>query len=169
MFSCKFAAYFRTPFYKNTFGGLLLRIFIQTNEENCLKSPELIVCLLRKVKRASRFVWNHNYICKKNWNSIKYGLSVKDFRNIWFLFRKVRARMVFQFKRNLTREPFAEGLGETYLTLSWRRLLPYRNQSIDLLCKSMDWFLYDKGLPHERVKTLSNIHDITICEKINGI
>ena len=38
------------------------------------------------------------------------------------------------------------------LTLSWRRLLSYRNQSIDFLCKSMDWFLYDNDLHHERVK-----------------
>ena len=43
------------------------------------------------------------------------------------------------------------------LTLSWRRLLSYRNQSIDLRrsidlqSKSMDWFLYDNGLRHERV------------------
>ena len=38
------------------------------------------------------------------------------------------------------------------LTLSWRRLLSYRNHSIDLLCESMDWFLYDNGLRRERVK-----------------
>ena len=31
------------------------------------------------------------------------------------------------------------------LTLARRRPLSYRNQSIDLLCKSMDWFLYDNG------------------------
>ena len=37
------------------------------------------------------------------------------------------------------------------LTLSWRRSLSYRNQSIDLLCKSVDWFLYDNDLHHERV------------------
>ena len=30
--------------------------------------------------------------------------------------------------------------------------MSYRNQSIDLLRKSMDWFLYDIGLRHERVK-----------------
>ena len=30
--------------------------------------------------------------------------------------------------------------------------LSCRNQSIDLLCKSMDWFLYDNRLRHERVK-----------------
>ena len=39
-----------------------------------------------------------------------------------------------------------------FLILSWRRPLSYRNQSIDLLCKSMDWFLYDNDLRHERVK-----------------
>ena len=29
-------------------------------------------------------------------------------------------------------------------TLSWRRSLSYRNQSINFLCKSFDWFLYDR-------------------------
>ena len=38
------------------------------------------------------------------------------------------------------------------LTLSWRRPLSCRNLSIDLLLKSMDWFLYDTGRRHERVK-----------------
>ena len=38
-----------------------------------------------------------------------------------------------------------------FLILSWRRPLSYRNQSIDLQSKSMDWFLYDNGLRHERV------------------
>ena len=36
-------------------------------------------------------------------------------------------------------------------------LLSYRNQSIGFLCKSMDWFLYDNGLRHERVK-LESLH-----------
>ena len=31
-------------------------------------------------------------------------------------------------------------------------VLSYRNQSIDLLCKSMDWLLCDWGLRHKRVK-----------------
>ena len=38
------------------------------------------------------------------------------------------------------------------LTLSWRRPIQYRNQSIDLRSKSVDWFLYVNGLRHERVK-----------------
>ena len=37
------------------------------------------------------------------------------------------------------------------LTLSWRRPLSYKNQFFDLLRKSVDWFLYDNGLRHERV------------------
>ena len=39
----------------------------------------------------------------------------------------------------------------TKLTLSWRRPISYRNQSIDFRSKSMDWFLYYIGLRHERV------------------
>ena len=39
------------------------------------------------------------------------------------------------------------------LTFSWRTSLSYRNQSIDLQRKSMDWFLYNKDLRHERVKS----------------
>ena len=39
----------------------------------------------------------------------------------------------------------------TPLTFSWRRRLSYRNQSIDLQSKSMDW-LYDNDFRHERVK-----------------
>ena len=44
-----------------------------------------------------------------------------------------------------------------WLTLSWRSPLSYRNQSIDLRSKSMDWFLCDNGLRHERVKTSSGL------------
>ena len=38
------------------------------------------------------------------------------------------------------------------LSFLWCRLLSYRNQSIDLLWKSMEWFLYDNNLHHERIK-----------------
>ena len=39
-----------------------------------------------------------------------------------------------------------------YLTLSWRRSLSCRNQVINLLCKSLGWFLYDRDFRHERVR-----------------
>ena len=40
------------------------------------------------------------------------------------------------------------------LTLSCRRPLLYRNQFIYLPWKSLDWFLYDEDLRHERVREL---------------
>ena len=38
-------------------------------------------------------------------------------------------------------------------------VLIYRNQSIDLLYKSVDWFLDDRDLRHERVNKQSRIQD----------
>ena len=35
-------------------------------------------------------------------------------------------------------------------------VLSYRNQSINSLCKSVEWFLYDRDLRHERVKDLKD-------------
>ena len=46
------------------------------------------------------------------------------------------------------------------LTLSWRRPLSNRNQSIDLRSKSMDWFLYDNGLCLERVNRYRHSNNI---------
>ena len=43
---------------------------------------------------------------------------------------------------------------KSVLNLSWQRSLLYRNPSIDLQNKSMDWFLYDENLRHERVNAL---------------
>ena len=43
---------------------------------------------------------------------------------------------------------FYEKIVNFFMTQS----LSYRNQFIDLLFKSMDWFLYDRDLRHERVK-----------------
>ena len=42
------------------------------------------------------------------------------------------------------------------LTIPWRGPLSYTNQYIDLLQKSMNWFLYDDGLRHESVRSKKN-------------
>ena len=47
-----------------------------------------------------------------------------------------------------------------FLTLSWRRALPYRNRSIGLHSKSMNWFLYERDHRHERVKLNQNINTL---------
>ena len=59
---------------------------------------------------------------------------------------KVQQLFIYLFP-NLLHEPLPL---ISSLTLSWRRPISYRDQSIDLLRKSM--FLYDIGLRHERVK-----------------
>ena len=38
------------------------------------------------------------------------------------------------------------------INIPWCRSLSYKNQSTEWLRKSMDWFLYDRDLCHERVK-----------------
>ena len=42
------------------------------------------------------------------------------------------------------------------LTLSWRWSQSHKNQSTDLQSKSIDWFIYDKDLHHEKVKGRQN-------------
>ena len=37
------------------------------------------------------------------------------------------------------------------LNFYMKKFLSYRNQFIDLLCKLMGWFLYDRSIRHERV------------------
>ena len=59
---------------------------------------------------------------------------------------------------NKTRETCKNRLGawwmKSVLKLSWRKSLLCRIQSMDLQSKSMDWFLYDRNLRHERVNAL---------------
>ena len=43
------------------------------------------------------------------------------------------------------------------LTLSWRRPLSYRNRSIDLQSKSIDWFICDNSLRHERINVCKGL------------
>ena len=39
------------------------------------------------------------------------------------------------------------------LTVSWRRSISYRHQSIYFQCKSMNWFIHGRDLRHDRVKS----------------
>ena len=53
------------------------------------------------------------------------------------------------------------------LTFSWRISLSYSNQSIDLHSKSMDCFLHDRELRHERVNALRAKQCSNIQERRN--
>ena len=45
----------------------------------------------------------------------------------------------------------------------------YRNESIDLASKSMDWFLYDNGLRLERVKLSCSCGELTGTDRNNTL
>ena len=62
---------------------------------------------------------------------------------------------VFLYLSSIKQLPINRQKFSCHLTLLWRRPLSYRNHSIDLRSKSMDWFLYDNGLRRERVNTSS--------------
>ena len=64
----------------------------------------------------------------------------------------------------LSRENWDYSFFPESLILSWQVSLSYRNQSINLLWKSMDWFLYDRNSHYERVKGI-----LMICCKSYGI
>ena len=80
-----------------------------------------------------------------------YQLSVFANKSVRTCPIKLKISMLYHMKNNLRNTVFSISV-VLPLTLSWRRPIPYRNQFIDLLCKSMDLFLYDNGLRHERVK-----------------
>ena len=54
------------------------------------------------------------------------------------------------------------------LIFSWPRFLSYRNQSIGVQSKSMDWFLYDRDLRHERVKAVLKYQNHPSISEIEG-
>ena len=102
-------------------------------------------------------------------NIFAYSPSVPTF--VFETFRSSRLQTFFKIGviKNFAIFTFPVTIAKC-LTLSWRRPLSYRHQSIDFLYKSMDWFLYDNGLRHERVKNtffiellqwlLQNFHEV---------
>ena len=67
-----------------------------------------------------------------------------------------RDTLVFESRVTISVKKIHHKSLTVFLTHSWRRSLSYRNQSIDLLCKTMDWLLYHRDLCHERVKFTSD-------------
>ena len=100
-----------------------------------------------------------NWVRNSSYAWLSFG---KKIHAISFVFKFVALTIIaktlrkidFPFgKSNLRENSFA------HLALSWRRPLSYRNQSID-------WFLYDNGLRHERVKAFPNFSFVCFHCKI---
>ena len=87
------------------------------------------------------------------------------------LFKQYTFTFVCSNKANLTVRFACSKRPIWQLTLSWRRPLSYKNQSIYLLSKSINWFLYYTGLRHERVKRNweESLTDTTLNIKIREI
>ena len=112
---------------------------------------------------------------KENWLKVTYILQNSC---IWRLFQTLMSLTIVCFswpclKLNEHEHACAQSNKDLYrsshpklfLTHSWRKSLSYRNQSIDLFCKSMDQFLYDTDLRHERVGTCVFMTQLNIFDK----
>ena len=93
-------------------------------------------------KTAERPQWNRSGVFIVNFEDISH-LSLKFL--LWTLCSQIFAGLVWN---------------ELTLILSCHRSLSCKNQSIDSLLKSMDWFLYDRDLRHERVNVSRKVYSL---------
>ena len=136
--------------------------FSKCNSVNCIKLMfNIVVCpihallILREFKRINEFLllWFSNDF-KGNALNIRSEICRRSLR--------IRSGHSFSVFKDLQTNSRVFIIGDLkyfvcyckILTLSWRGPLSYRNQSIDLQSKSMDWFLCNNGLGHERVKCI---------------
>ena len=123
--------------YRNIYNGLILKNTIAIrHDENCLgpfMNGFLFTGIYLILTCSIIFYWNTTLAL----NLLVYHL-----------------RVFLKYAMTNDRWSIPSLILQSSLTLSWRRPLSYRNQSIDLLRKSMDWVLYDNGLRHERVKSI---------------
>ena len=89
------------------------------------------------VRCFPRHFWRY---CINLFLNILFGF-VKLYERFWIFFCSIKTcSEELKHFRSIVRE--REYRFHAEWTLSWRRSLSYRNQSIDLLCKSVDWFLW---------------------------
>ena len=87
-------------------------------------------------------------------SSFRHSKTPKDIYKLFSaFFRKIFCRGWAIKGMSYYNDMWSKSEMKLRLTLSWGRLLSYRNQSTDLRSKSMDWFLYDNGLRHERINS----------------
>ena len=82
------------------------------------------------------------------WKSCRVH-TARFFMCVWPVFNIMYGRVRSENSMRTRFNPFSAWCfpkGNTYLTLSRWRFLSYRNQSMDLFYKSMNWFLYVKDL-----------------------
>ena len=92
------------------------------------------------------FIYSHFHFCSINLDSLLHNKKRISFLSWtppqYILKSSSTVLLIYPGKQALTQS----------LKLSWRRSVPFRNQPINLLYESMDWFLYDRDLRHESIK-----------------
>ena len=142
-----------------------------TFNEGIHQSPHKLFIKIRTSSWSAYIIpWNIWYNQKKhlvqhknnerllNENSIPFELHRhKSDIIIWSTFsnwEKATAQTKPVLKTGLSHRALLETLFCYFalaLTFSWQRSLSYRNQSIALQSKSVDWVLYERNLRHKRV------------------
>ena len=124
---------------------------------------------LRSAPKAAKFIrnflWYHTFTCilELFWLRVRYSLCLSG---VWAA-NNCRC-LIMAYSQIFFKSWLQDSclLGELHslmlLTLSWWRSLSYRNQSIDLQSKSVDWFLYDRDLRHEKVNICYRHHIVTL-------
>ena len=123
--------YWRNPYWKTSF-------FVQWGQ---WKNPEKCIWFTRN------FIWNESlFTCHIN----PFMQNVENRPNIllksWGVNTARFLKYVWPFFNIMDKR--VNNVSDTSLNLSWRRCF-----IVDLLCKSMDWFLYDQDFRHRRVKS----------------
>ena len=124
----------------------------QTMFERDIGSCYVTSCILLWYMNQIKIVWPAT---TKWFNVATFWLRTSD--TVRHCFRKHGGREVFFLCKaglQLALKQYAEDAHShtiLLLTPSWRRLLSYKGQSIDLQCKLMNWFLYYNGVHHKGV------------------
>ena len=128
-------------------------------------TSKLLECLHSKVFEVCLTIFHHDTFSA--WSLLKGH----TFLNKQAVFSCTRLfRIVWTFCGHQTWKSFAWMQKKTavkrvkFFNFLWRRSLSYRNQcqKQDLLCKSMDWLLYDRDLRHERVNKRRRISFVAV-------
>ena len=163
---------FLTLFLFLAIRSLFLSMVIFNKWDKLFKKWDLEECIVIKIINVNVVLYVYISRPQKPVESLRKWRR-KQVKRFWCFYCQFRTDVDlqdFHYFSDFTRISFFENLlFWKPLTLSWRRSLPYKYQFIDLACKSMDWFLYDKDLRHERVKPqlIKNFNDIRQSKNSN--
>ena len=126
--------------------------YTTTAKKYCLQRISIKTTLRRKKTKKINLVSNYAKLnLSRPFSNPQLFLIVRNYSfqyEKWLFLGAIHGKLQVFYKKIIYKK-MSFKIAKS-LTLSRRRPLSYRNQSIDLLRNSMDWFLYDNGLRHER-------------------